>query len=87
MPPTVGLPHMSSTGKLTPATTTLNFSPGLFGHPQPPKPLSLPPPTVTTAGSHVDTIAPPMFHPQALPPPPGLLQILMSAEKCQVNSD
>ncbi|XP_071055301.1 protein dissatisfaction isoform X2 [Onthophagus taurus] len=32
--------------------------------------------------SHLE-LPPPLFHPQALPPPPGLLHILMSAEKCQ----
>lgn len=59
--------------------------------PPPPQQLSSVPPTSGSppGSSALDSLGPngppPMFHPQAMPPPPGLLQILMSAEKCQVS--
>lgn len=79
--------------KLPPAGA-FHFNPGLFAPPHHPlKGLVLPPPppqppvssppgvdaAIATSGFSL-----PVFHHAALPPPPGLLHILMSAEKCQV---
>ncbi|KAH0820026.1 hypothetical protein GEV33_002765 [Tenebrio molitor] len=71
--------------KLPTSSSSLHFPPGLFGPPRPLKALTLPPPPVPSPTSHIDALPPSMFHPPALPPPPGLLHILMSAEKCQVS--
>ncbi|GJQ82917.1 hypothetical protein Trydic_g5920 [Trypoxylus dichotomus] len=72
--------------KLIPSAN-MHFPPGIFApSPHHLKTLSLPPPPPPVPGSptsHVEGLPPPLFHPQALPPPPGLLHILMSAEKCQ----
>lgn len=73
--------HISSTDKLPATSRSLHFPSGLFGTPHSLKALSLPTPHVP----HVDVKQPAVFHPQALPPPPGLLHILMSAEKYQVK--
>ena len=77
--------HMPVGDKLPSSSTSLHFPPGLFGPPRPLKALTLPPPPVPSPTSHIDALPPSMFHPPALPPPPGLLHILMSAEKCQVS--
>lgn len=86
MPP--GLQHMSITeNKVSASGNSLPFPSSLFGPPHHFKTLSLPaPPPVSSPNAHLETIQPPMFHPPTLPPPPGLLHILMSAEKCQVIS-
>lgn len=69
---------------------TFHFSTSLFVPPHHPlKGLTIPPPPpVGSPPTHMDpgnTIHFPMFHHPGLPPPPGLLHILMSAEKCQVR--
>ncbi|KAJ8943665.1 hypothetical protein NQ314_009688 [Rhamnusium bicolor] len=72
--------------KLPTSSGSFHFSSGLFAPPHHPlKALSLPPPPVSSPTSHIDALPLPMFHPPTLPPPPGLLHILMSAEKCQVS--
>ncbi|CAG9832779.1 unnamed protein product [Diabrotica balteata] len=51
------------------------------------KSLTIPPPPPPVSSPTLDAVTalqlPPMFHHPAMPPPPGLLHILMSAEKCQ----
>lgn len=77
--------HMPIGDKLPTSSSSLHFPPGIFGPPRPLKTLTLPPPPVPSPTSHTDALPPSMFHPPTLPPPPGLLHILMSAEKCQVS--
>lgn len=75
-----------SEAKMMP-NTNIHFPPSIFAPPHHLKTLSLPPPPPPVSSSptsHIEGLPPPLFHPQALPPPPGLLHILMSAEKCQV---
>ncbi|EEZ99270.2 dissatisfaction [Tribolium castaneum] len=75
--------HMTTVGdKLPTSSSSLHFAPSIFGPPRPLKALTLPPPPVPSP-THIDALPPSMFHPPTLPPPPGLLHILMSAEKCQ----
>lgn len=84
-----GLQHVASgDGKLSTSSGPLHFPSSLFGHhPHPLKALSLSGPPITSSTTHLDVKQPPMFHPhQAMPPPPGLLHILMSAEKYQVKT-
>ncbi|KAJ8953757.1 hypothetical protein NQ318_015413 [Aromia moschata] len=82
-----GLQHMPSGDKLPTGSASFHFGTGLFAPPHHPlKALTLPPPPPPVSSSptsHLDTLSLPIFHPPALPPPPGLLHILMSAEKCQ----
>ncbi|KAJ8917165.1 hypothetical protein NQ315_012657, partial [Exocentrus adspersus] len=97
--PPLGLPHLppstlsSGDGKMSSVATSsgaFHFGHSVFAaaaaashHPL--KALQLPPPPPAGPQQHplVDGLPLPMFHPPALPPPPGLLHILMSAEKCQ----
>ncbi|KAJ8965989.1 hypothetical protein NQ317_015353 [Molorchus minor] len=81
-----GLRHMTTgDNKLPTSSGSFHFGSGLFGPPHHPlKALSLPPPPpVSSPVSHIDALPISMFHPPSMPPPPGLLHILMSAEKCQ----
>ncbi|XP_018318475.1 nuclear receptor subfamily 2 group E member 1 [Agrilus planipennis] len=80
-PTSSGISSLVNDHKVTMASS-FHFPPSLFGTPPNPKALGLPT-SITNPRLSVDTMPPPIFHPQALPPPPGLLQILMSAEKCQ----
>ncbi|KAG5875528.1 Nuclear receptor subfamily 2 group E member 1, partial [Gonioctena quinquepunctata] len=81
------LQHVSPAGetKLSSNSVSFHFNPGLFSpshHHL--KGLTLPPPPpVSSPTGQMDALQLPMFHHPALPPPPGLLHILMSAEKCQ----
>ncbi|XP_022904451.1 protein dissatisfaction isoform X1 [Onthophagus taurus] len=83
-PTTSGIHLTMADTKLIPSN--IHFPPALFVPPHHLKALNLPapPPSVSSSSptSHLE-LPPPLFHPQALPPPPGLLHILMSAEKCQ----
>ncbi|XP_072395297.1 protein dissatisfaction [Diabrotica undecimpunctata] len=68
--------------------TGFHFTPsGLFNPHHPMKSLTIPPPPPPVSSPTLDAVTalhlPPMFHHPAMPPPPGLLHILMSAEKCQ----
>ncbi|XP_065156824.1 protein dissatisfaction [Atheta coriaria] len=82
-----GIPPLPG-DKMQPAS--LHFASGLFGpaHPHPLKAFALPPGAAAIAAAasspsqHLD-IPPPLFHPHQAFPPPPLLNILMSAEKCQ----
>ncbi|KAL1509407.1 hypothetical protein ABEB36_004150 [Hypothenemus hampei] len=86
------LPEGSSS-KITPTSggAPFQFTPNtLFVPPHHPlKVLTLPPPPTVGSppGGHLENgaVAPPSLfhHPHIPPPPPGLLNVLMSAEKCQ----
>lgn len=96
-----GLPHLPPSsmagggdGKLASVSSgAFHFSHGVFSTTAPHHPLKalqLPPPPSAISNPqthHLDTLPLPIFHPPALPPPPGLLHILMSAEKCQVSTE
>lgn len=92
--PPMPLPHLPSSVDKLPSVSngSFHFNPGLFVPPHHSlKTLSFPPPPpVGSPPSHLESGNPlhlPIFHHTGLPPPPGLLHILMSAEKCQVRVD
>ncbi|XP_030746012.1 nuclear receptor subfamily 2 group E member 1 [Sitophilus oryzae] len=89
---TVQLPlPEGASSKIAPSTAgSFQFAPaGLFvpqHHPLKVLTLPPPPPVGSPPNGHIEpngTVAPPLFHHPHLPPPPGLLHVLMSAEKCQ----
>ncbi|KAI4459168.1 nuclear hormone receptor [Holotrichia oblita] len=86
-PVSSAIQHLAMTDAKMIPNTNIHFPPGIFApSPHHLKTLTLPPPPPPVPNSptqHVEGLPPPLFHPQALPPPPGLLHILMSAEKCQ----
>ncbi|XP_050303171.1 protein dissatisfaction isoform X2 [Anthonomus grandis grandis] len=83
-----------SASKINPQPgTAFHFAPtSLFVPPHHPlKVLTLPPHTAGLGSpprGHLESggppLGPPLFHHPQLPPPPGLLNVLMSAEKCQL---
>ncbi|KAH0998462.1 hypothetical protein HUJ05_005209 [Dendroctonus ponderosae] len=82
-----------SASKITPTSGTFQFThSSLFVPPHHPlKVLTFPPPSsVGSPPGHLEngsSIPPHLFHhPHLPPPPPGLLHVLMSAEKCQLFS-
>ncbi|CAH1184281.1 unnamed protein product, partial [Phyllotreta striolata] len=79
----------TSSGGCAPLTGNVHLTPaGFLSSPHHTmKTLTLPPPIPPVPSPTIESGAafqlPPMFHHSTIPPPPGLLHILLSAEKCQ----